>query len=147
MQVILLQDVPKIGFKFQVKKVADGYGRNFLLARNLAELATPHSLKLVEKRREQHEKELGLRLSHAENELGSIAGKEITVRVKANDKGGLFAGIGKEEIRAFLKKEAMGNAIADYIELESPIKKVGEYQLPIKVGEKVGMFLVRVEAA
>lgn len=101
MKVILIQDVRKIGKKGEIKEVADGYARNFLLAKGLAEIATPQ---IVEKIRQEELKNKAGALKSKEESL-KLAAKlaEEKITVKARGKGGkLFGSITAKEVAAAL---------------------------------------------
>ncbi|MEK7459449.1 MAG: 50S ribosomal protein L9, partial [Patescibacteria group bacterium] len=105
MKVIFLKDIPRIGKKYDIKDVNDGYALNFLLPKKLVERATKESvLKL-----EQHKKEIVIEKEIEENllirNLEEIKDKIITIKCKANEKGSLFSSIHKKEILEAMKKE------------------------------------------
>jgi len=146
MKVILLQDIPKIGRKYEVKDVADGYARNFLIPREMALYATPQEVKRIEAMKTKYEKERKEKEEMLQESLTQLEGKVLTIKAKANEKGHLFAGIGKEEISAFLKEEIKTYIPAEYIKLPRPIKEIGEYKITISVGDKKKtQFTLRVE--
>jgi len=70
MKVILLKDVPRVGQKYDVKEVANGYGRNYLLPNGLAKLATPSEIERAEERRKQLERERAARAEALAKKLG-----------------------------------------------------------------------------
>ena len=98
MKVILLHDVPRVGQKYDVKDVANGYGRNYLLPRKLAEIATEKAIAGVATLKTQHEGETKVRVDLLLKNLESLNDVTVVMQEKANDKGHLFAGIHKEEI-------------------------------------------------
>ncbi len=146
MQVILLKDVKKMGHRYDTKSVADGYALNYLIPNGLAEIATERNAKkfgelraYAEKARKEQEAAIAAHLKKLEE-------KPIELEGKANPKGHLFAGIHKAELAEQLSK-AVGTAISpDFIELEKPIKEVGEHMVMIKVGDKSAKIKVLVKA-
>ena len=90
MKVILLTDVPKIGNRYDVKELKDGFAQNALIAKGLAILATKSELAKIENRKKEtdQKKALGNRLF--EEILSKVNDKEIIIKAKANDKGHLF---------------------------------------------------------
>src|SRR3989344_2309496 len=102
MKVILTKDVAKLGNAGEIKNVADGYARNFLLRLKFAELATPSKIAEAEKRAESREK------------------------------GHLYDGVGENEIISQLNQKGFNAITADWIELEKPIKEIGEFEVKIK---------------
>ncbi len=132
MKVILLQDVPNVGRKYEVKNVSDGYARNFLLARNLAKIATSQAIQEIEKLKKQTEQKKEIQQDILEKNIESVDGVRLEVKEKANEKGHLFAGINKEEIAKILKEQKHIDIPAEIIVLEQPIKKIGEYKIKVK---------------
>lgn len=131
MKVILLQDVKNLGKKWDIKEVSDGYARNFLLPEKLVEMATNSVLKKVDKLKEKevHLQKEGLEKTQ---ELASVLqGKEIVISAKEKE-GKLFGSISAKDIVKVLKKD---NILlpTSAIELESPIKEIGEYEIKIKL--------------
>ena len=146
MKVIFKEDIRGIGRKYEVKNVADGYARNFLLARGKAELATPQAIVRALKVSAMREKEEADALTALGTQLKSIAGKEITISVKANEKGSLFAGIGGEQIAALLHKQGHGDMPHDTFRIENPIKTTGNHIITLFLhGKKTGEFVLKVE--
>jgi len=146
MKIILKQDVPKIGKKFETKNVSDGYALNFLIPKGLAEVATTVSikkageaLKALEALKKVHE---DLILKNLKN----IDGVTINISDKANEKGHLFAGIHKDQIIAELKKETRLEVLPEFIDLEKPIKEVGEHSVKVTIQGKTATFKVVVSA-
>jgi len=127
-KVILLKDVPKVGQRSDIKEVKDGFALNFLIPKKMAILATPQSIKKIEGLRVKEEAVNKVNLEALGKKVRDI--KQIEIKEKANEKGYLFAGVGKEEISRH------SGIPAKNILLEHPIKEVGEYTIEIQVGEK-----------
>jgi large subunit ribosomal protein L9 len=130
MKVIFLQDIDKIGKKFQVKNVSDGYAKNFLLPKNLAKPATPEALKWLEIQEEITRKKAEEHLEEIEKTASGIDGAEIIVTVKVGDEGQLFESINAQKISEKLKESKI-EVKKNQIILEKPIKEIGEY--PVKI--------------
>jgi large subunit ribosomal protein L9 len=130
MKVIFLQDIDKIGKKFQVKNVSDGYAKNFLLPKNLAKPATPEALKWLEIQEEITRKKAEEHLEEIEKTASGIDGAEIIVTVKVGDEGQLFESINAQKISEKLKESKI-EVKKNQIVLEKPIKEIGEY--PVKI--------------
>jgi large subunit ribosomal protein L9 len=133
MKVIFLQDVPDVAKAGDVKEVADGYGRNFLIPRKLAALASPQAISQVktgEKAQASTEEELG--------ELAQqLEGKEVSLKAHAGAKERLYGSITSADIAAELES-ATGIAVDKRkIELEKPIHKLGSYELTVKLGKDI----------
>ncbi len=131
MKVILLQNVPRLGQKNEIKEVSEGHAINFLIPRNLAKFATPEALNKLNTEKVIKTKKTELLHAKAHGLLAKISGKEIVINAKANDKGHLFAQIHLKEIA-----DAIGNTgvdiSEDWIDLENPIKSVGEFSIPLE---------------
>ncbi|MEK7641544.1 MAG: 50S ribosomal protein L9 [Patescibacteria group bacterium] len=136
MKIILLKDVAKLGKKYETKTVSDGYGINLLIPQGLAIAATPDALKRLETERAKAE---GERKVQEELIVKNIEGlKDITVTIigKANEKGHLFAGLHKEEIAKEIEKQTRLQIAPSFIELEHPLKAVGEHTIEVKAAGK-----------
>lgn len=132
MKVILLHDVPNIGRKYDIKNVSDGYARNFLFPRKLAQIATTQNIQVIEKQKKQHEQEKEIQKDILKKNIEVLEGLEISITKKTNEKGHLFAGINKEDVAKILKEQKHIDIPADIIELEKPIKEIGEYKIKVK---------------
>ncbi|MEX0933754.1 MAG: 50S ribosomal protein L9 [Candidatus Paceibacterota bacterium] len=146
MRIILLQDIAKIGKKYEEKNIANGYARNALIPQGKAILATPENRKHVATKKEVREQKWQDKEERLEKALSGLSDEKITVRVKANEKGHLFAGIGKEEISALLKKEGIIDIEPRFIECDGVIKEVGEHSVGLYLGDKKGEIVLRVQA-
>lgn len=146
MQVILLKDVAKIGRRHEIKNVADGYGRNFLLARQLAVLASPENRRKLEQWKRQESGQDQLQQGLLDKALTQLAGLSVIIQAKASPEGHLFAGIHQADIVAALSEQHHFQVPASAIELDQAIKTVGEHQLEIKVGQVSGRFMLKIEA-
>ncbi len=143
MKIILSQDVPGLGRKYDVKEVRDGYARNFLIARGLAEPASPKKIEAVKIREKQIEQLKKVDEDILGKNLKALEGLKISIKEKANEKGHLFAGIREEDISRILKDQKRINISADMISLEEPIKETGEHK--VKVKDKEFIFEVLAE--
>ena len=146
MKVVFLKDVPKMGKKYDVKEVADGYAQNFLLPKKLAELATKNSEKTVEKFKLQEAEMKKVDQAILVKNLKALSEAVVTVKEKANEQGHLFAAIHKEELAKRLKDASGLDFPPEYIDLEKPVKEIGEHEITVIVGEKKGKFKLSVEA-
>jgi len=147
MKVILLKDVAKVGKKYEVKTVSDGFALNMLVPRGMAEAATEKNLKKLDMLKVQDTAERKIQEDLLMKNLKDLSGLTITVKEQANEKGSLFAGLHKEEIIPLIKKESQLDMSADHLVLEKPIKSVGEYDIEVKVQDKSATFKLVVEAA
>ena len=98
MKVILLQDVKKMGKKGDVIEASDGYARNYLFPRKLAEEATANALHIVNAKKENERKKKLAELEEAQKLAAELKGKEVTIDAKAGDNGRLFGAITNKDI-------------------------------------------------
>jgi len=130
MKVILLEDVEKLGKKYDIKDVKDGYARNFLIPKKLAKKATKDVLKWLETQKESIEKIAEEDLKKAGDLASRLDGLELTIAVKIGEEGQLFESINNQKISEKMKE--MGFEIKkSQIGLEKSIKELGEF--PIKI--------------
>jgi|SRR3989338_1706861 len=145
MRVIFLQDVPRVGKRYDIKEVNDGYAMNFLLPRKLAEAATPKAVTELEKRKKNIEIEREVQEDLLMKNLEEIKGKTITIKAKADEKGHLFSAIHEKNIVEVMAKEHRAQIGEEFIILQKPIKTLGEFEIPIEVKNKKSFFKLTVE--
>ncbi len=145
MKVILLQDVPKVGRKYEIREVKPGFGRNYLLPRGLAEMGTEAALARAVRHQAQAKEEAKLAKALKNQTLASIDKQRFTIKCKANEQGHLFVGLSAVAILKSLGKLAAGLK-PEWLQLEKPIKKTGEHELIITDGEENASFTLAVEA-
>ncbi len=132
-EVVFIKDVPGTGQKGDIKRVADGYARNFLFPKGLAILATSALIEKVETEKKQKEQQREGKRAEYEKLVQGLEGQEVEVSARANEQGVLFAAVEPAAIA-----EALGRGIsADQIILDEPIKKVGEHE--VKVSPLAGL--------
>ncbi len=141
MKVILLQDIKGVGHKFDVKQVKDGYARNFLFPRGLAKFAKDTTVKELETQKAAWQKEKQEIKNLLETLAKKLAEQEFRFTVKTGEKGEIFSSVNKEDIKTRIYTD-IGSALRNYsdnleIELERPIKKLGEHQVEINLGEGI----------
>lgn len=146
MKVILLKNVPKVGQKYDIKQVSDGYALNFLIPQKLAEVATVSAVKKVETLKAADASSRKVQEELLFKNLKQVNETKIEMSGKANDKGHLFSGIHKEEIVIALKTQAHLDLLPEFIDLSKPIKEVGEHKISVKVGDKSAEFGLVVKA-
>ncbi|MDO8558760.1 MAG: 50S ribosomal protein L9 [bacterium] len=130
MKVILLQDVNKLGKKYEVKNVSDGHARNLLIPKGLVKPATKEALEWLEVQKEILKKSAEDDLNKTEDIASSIDGMELVITVKIGDEGQLFESINAQKISERFK-ELNFDIKKSQIDLKHPIKETGEF--PIKV--------------
>jgi large subunit ribosomal protein L9 len=138
MQVILLQDVEKLGLRGEVVDVRRGYARNFLLPRRLAEVATPArvaEIERVEAQRARHE----ARSAEQAREIADLLAKTVLrFEVKAGETGALFGSVTPSDVADELWRTRKVRVDRRKIGID-PIKRIGRYSIPIDVYEDVSV--------
>ena len=126
----MLQDVDKIGKKFEIKTVADGYARNFLFPRDLAKQATSEAIEWLEMQKELLATKSEEELKHVQGLASGLDDLEVPIAVKVGEEGQLFEAINAQKIAERLK--GMGHEVKkSQIKLQKPLKETGEF--PVKV--------------
>ena len=132
MRVLLLQDVYKLGHAGDVKKVADGYGRNYLLPQRLATLATPNAIKQAETLRAN----AAIVRAKQNAELSGVADKlnalTVTFGVKAGDTGKLYGSVTPTQIADEIKKVS-GLDIDRRNVGHQALRELGEFKVPVRL--------------
>lgn len=137
MQVLLVKDVPGIGRAGQTKNVADGHARNYLLPRGLAVVATTGAVKQSEALKLAAAKREAETLQEAQTLAGALNAIRLDFKVKAGANDRLFGAITASDIAARLEKEHKINIDKRKIELDKPIKDLGQRGVPIKLHPEV----------
>lgn len=137
MEVILKQDIPSLGHKDDVVKVKAGYGRNYLIPKGLAVIATPSSIKMMQemKKQQAHKEE---KLRTAAMELAKqLENKEIKIGAKTSATGKIFGSVNTIQIAEALNKKGF-NIDRKTISIDGDvIKEVGQYTAKIKLHREV----------
>jgi large subunit ribosomal protein L9 len=136
MKVILMSDVPALGRRGDLKEVATGYARNYLLPRSLAVAATPANLANVEALKRQREKEDARSLKDAQATAARIGELAYQVTVRASDDGRLFGSVTSQDIVDYLGRNKV-TVEKRRILLADPIKALGEYRVPIRLHPEI----------
>lgn len=136
MEVILREDVKKLGRAGELVKVKDGFGRNYLLPQGLAYEATPGNRKRIEAESKSRMAKQAQERAEAEAVAAKLAGLTISLTRKAGEGDRLFGSITSQDIADALA--AKGHSIDKRkIELEHPIKTVGEHTVPVQLHHDV----------
>jgi large subunit ribosomal protein L9 len=136
MDVILREDIDKLGTRGQLVKVAPGYARNFLLPNKMAVAATESNKKIVEQERQAHLRREA-KVEGEAKDLGQMLGKvSITISQKAGENDQLFGSVTSKDIAEALENQ--GYTIERRkIVLEEPIKTLGEFKVPVRLHREV----------
>ena len=132
MKVLLLKDVYKLGHAGDVKKVADGYGRNYLIPQGLATLAKPAAVKQAETLRQNAaitRAKLNAELAGAAETIGGLT---LTFAVKASETGKLYGSVTPPQIADEIKKVS-GLEVDRRSVGHQPLRELGEYQVPVRL--------------
>ncbi len=132
MKVLLIKDVPKLGRAGDVKKVADGYGRNYLIPQGLAVLATPGALKQAERIRAQAE----IRRARLNEELKELAqtlqGLTLVFHARAGETGKLYGSITPQDVAEAIQEKTRYEIRRQQIEMQS-IRTLGEHTAHVRL--------------
>lgn len=145
MKVILLQNVPKIGQKGDVKDLKEGYVRNMLLPKNLAKIATAGDIKSLQKSAEMKDKNHDALLEKASRIFEKLNSTKIKISEKANEKGHLFAQVGVGEIVAAVREQIGEQGLdQNWIKMSDHIKEVGEHKITCQFENIKSSFILEV---
>lgn len=131
MKVILLRDVAKIGKRYQVVDVPDGFALNKLIPKKDAEAATPANLKRVENMRLKNTSDKASILAALKKITVDLSSELLAVPMQANDKGHLFQSVHTDDVMAAAARRGVPIP-KTYISFAEPIKSVGEHQVLLK---------------
>ena len=133
MEVILLQDVEKVGLRGEIVAVARGYARNFLIPRKLAEPASAARVTELAKHAARRARQEASTFEQARELAGVLESTELRFDVKAGPTGSLFGSVTPTDIADELWKVAKVRVDRRKIDLAEPIKKVGRYSVPVEL--------------
>jgi large subunit ribosomal protein L9 len=145
MKIILLKDASRVGRKYEMKEVADGFAINSLIPRGVAVPATPSYIKMVEEKKKQNsilKEEYQKAFEYA---LTKLPGGKLHIAGKANEKGSLFAGITKSQLIDEFKKETGVELASDHFELEKSIKETGDHTIEVKIDDQKYKLVVNIK--
>lgn len=136
MKIILREDVEKLGKAGEVVKVKDGYGRNYLIPRQLAVLANVRNMKALDHDRRTIETRAKKTRKASEATAATLSAVALTLPAKAGEEGKLFGAITSRDIAEALGKAGV-TVDRKAIQLADPIKQVGDYKVRIRVAADV----------
>jgi large subunit ribosomal protein L9 len=136
MEVILKEDVPKLGHRGEVVKVAEGYGRNYLLPRKLAIEATQANKAVIEQMKQAAVRRSAVEKSDAEALSKQLDGVSITFQRKSGEKDHLFGSVTSADIADALEQKGF-NIDRRKIQLHDPLKNLGEFDVPVRLHRDV----------
>ena len=133
MKVVFLEDVTNVGKMGEVKEIADGYGRNFLLPKKLALLATPSALKKAEIQVKKEQERRRLLAVEMEKVAQQIDGFSLTFKEKVASEDNLYGSVRDGDIASQLSELTALDIEKSKIELEEPLRKLGEYEVAVRL--------------
>jgi len=138
MEIILREDVDKLGQRGDLVKVAAGYARNFLLPRNLAVTATESNKKIVEQQRQAHLRKDAKLVTEAQELAKMMGSVSVTIHQKAGENDQLFGSVTSTDVAVALEK--LGYTIdRKKVHLEEPIKTLGDFQVSVRLHKDVSI--------
>lgn len=132
MKVMLVKDVYKLGRAGDIKKVADGYGRNFLIPQGLAVIATAGALKQIEKIRSQAEVRRTEQNSELKGLAGQINGLALSFSAKAGETGKLYGSITTQDVATAITEKTRYEVKKSQIDMQ-PIRTLGEFNAHVRL--------------
>ena len=136
MEVILREDIEKLGNRGQIVKVAPGYARNFLLPKRLAVPATDANRKIVEQERQAHLRKEAKLKDEAQDLSKLLTGVTVTIAQKAGENDQLFGSVTSKDVADALAAQNY-NIDRRKVQLDEPIKQLGEYKVPVRLHKDV----------
>lgn len=136
MEVILKEDVPKLGHRGDVVKVAEGYGRNYLLPRKLAIEATKANKAVIEQMKQAAVRRSAVEKADAEALSHQLDGVSVSFQRKAGEKDHLFGSVTSADIADALSSKGF-NIDRRKIQLHDPLKNLGEFDVPVRLHRDV----------
>lgn len=136
MEVILKEDVPKLGHRGEVVKVAEGYGRNYLLPRKLAIEATAGNKAVIEQMRQSAVRRSAVEKADADALARQLESVSLSFQRKAGEKDHLFGSVTSSDIGEALAQKGF-NIDRRRIQLSDPLKSLGEFDVPVRLHRDV----------
>ena len=136
MEVILLEDIHKVGYKDDIVKVKDGYGRNYLIPQKKAVLATESAKKVLAENLKQRVHKLAKIKADAEAQAEKLNGIKLTLKVKTGENVKLFGSVTTEQVSEQLKAQGF-DIDKKIISLNAPVKEVGAHKATVRLHKEV----------
>lgn len=136
MEVILKADVPKLGQRGEVVKVAEGYGRNYLLPHKLAIEATKANRSVIQQMKQSAVRKSAVERADSEALAKQLEGTALSFHRKAGEKDHLFGSVTSSDIAEALERKGF-NIDRRKIQLSEPLKALGEVEVPIRLHRDV----------
>lgn len=147
MKVILLQDIKGTGKRGEIIEVNDGYGRNFLIAKKMAKIATPESIHSAQKALDAEKHKKQVEKEEAQALAQQLDGKTVLLKTKCGDTGKLFGAITNKEIADAIQEQLHFDIDKRHVEIGSAIKTLGDHDVTVRVyAETTALITVKIEA-
>lgn len=137
MRVVLLDDIPNLGDAGNVVDVKNGYARNFLIPKRMAEMATRDALNRLELIRKAGEVKRARRMAEAAGKFAVLEGKTVLLTMRAGSENRLFGAVTSQLIVEEVQKQLGVTLERRHVMLEDPIKHLGEYTVPLRASAEV----------
>lgn len=144
MKVILADDIDRLGRKGDVVTVADGYGRNFLVPRGLAMIATKGALKQAEHMRRARDEMERKAKEEATEKVRRFAASPVYISARAGEGGRLFGSVTKSDVARAIEEQLGESVDRHLVRLDEPIRNLGTHEIEVHLHEEVNA-LVSVE--
>ena len=136
MKVILTDEIRGLGTRGDIVTVKDGYARNFLLPKRLAVEATESNKKIVEQERQAHLRKEAKQIGEAQDLAKIMSGVTVTITQKAGENDQLFGSVGSKDVADALAAKGY-NIDRRKVQLDEPIKQLGEFKAPVRLHREV----------
>lgn len=144
MKVVLTQDVAKIGRRFEIVTVPDGYALNKLIPQKQALPATPVNVKRVESMKKRQTDDAAGETQAVADAINKLKDKKVAVKVEANAEGKMFEALKAGVIAAAVAAEAEVTLKPTWFHIPAPIKTTGEHTILLSFGDTQGEFTINV---
>ncbi len=146
MKVILLQDIQGTGKKGEIKEVKDGYARNFLIKKGLAQEASAKNLNLLQGQKDSAQHKIDVETQNAKDVAAALEGKKVVVKAKAGQNGRLFGTVTSKEVSAAIKQSLGLDVDKKKINIDMKIEGFGTFSASARLYAGVSAkFSVSVE--
>jgi large subunit ribosomal protein L9 len=137
MQVVLLKDIKRLGKAGDLRNVADGYARNYLIPNGLAAPATAGAVRGAQQQAEMQARRTSREEAQAKSVAEALSGLTLDFKARAGETGHLYGSITAGDIAAEIEKQTGKSVDRRKIVLEEPIRNLGTYQVPIRFGADI----------
>ncbi len=137
MQIILLQDIDKVGYKHEIAKVKNGYARNFLIPNGMAVIANGQNMKKLDSLKEKAAQEENARLDDYKVMAEKLEGQTLKIAVKAGTSGKIFGSVNNTQVVNAIKETFDMDVERRKVELPEDIKEIGTFPAIINLHEQV----------